>query len=170
MAIREFEAVLGLAEFNSNPFVCLEVPFSVEEAFGIKGRMPVRVTLNGAQFRTSLFPQKGGPHMMMVNQDMQRQAEVGAGDTVRVQLEQDTEPRVAAVPTELAEELARCPQAAAAFQKLPYSHKKEHADYVAGAVQEETRRRRAVRTVERLQGVTASRTANPVVSQMEAAV
>ncbi len=61
------------------------------------------------------------------------------------------EPDVA-IPSELADALAASPDAKAAFERLPPSHRREHAEFVAQAKREETRRRRAGQTVERLRG------------------
>jgi uncharacterized protein YdeI (YjbR/CyaY-like superfamily) len=44
------------------------------------------------------------------------------------------------------------PSASAAFDALRYSHRREHARYVAEAKKPETRERRARRTVETLTG------------------
>jgi len=42
----------------------LEIPFSVETAFGSKGRVAVAVTMNGFAFQNSLLPQGDGTHAM----------------------------------------------------------------------------------------------------------
>ena len=41
-------------------------PVDVREYFGTRGRVPIRGTINGFAFRSSLMP-CGGPHMMPVN-------------------------------------------------------------------------------------------------------
>lgn len=55
------------------------------------------------------------------------------------------------VPPELEAALAGAPKARAAFDRLSPSHQREHAEYVADAVKPETRRRRAAKTVQRLE-------------------
>lgn len=47
------------------------------------------------------------------------------------------------VPAELAEALEASPQAKALFERMPPSHRREHAAHVAEAKKPETRRRRA---------------------------
>jgi uncharacterized protein YdeI (YjbR/CyaY-like superfamily) len=54
------------------------------------------------------------------------------------------------VPAELTEALARDDQARAAFERLPPSHRREYASWVAEAKRAETRARRAASTLERL--------------------
>ncbi|WP_290058259.1 YdeI/OmpD-associated family protein [Amycolatopsis solani] len=54
------------------------------------------------------------------------------------------------VPGELAAALAADPDAAAAFEALPPSHRREYAQWVAEAKKPETRVSRAGKTVARL--------------------
>ena len=54
------------------------------------------------------------------------------------------------MPDELVGALAADPTAAAAFDALAPSHRREHAEFVAEAKRAETRLRRAAQTVERL--------------------
>ncbi|WP_370972319.1 YdeI/OmpD-associated family protein [Amycolatopsis sp. cg9] len=56
------------------------------------------------------------------------------------------------VPGELAAALAAAPDAAAAFEALPPSHRREYVRWVAEAKKPETRVSRARKAVERLRG------------------
>ncbi|MBE1497398.1 uncharacterized protein YdeI (YjbR/CyaY-like superfamily) [Amycolatopsis lexingtonensis] len=56
------------------------------------------------------------------------------------------------VPEELAAALAAAPDAAAAFEALPPSHRREYVQWVAEAKKPETRVSRARKAVERLRG------------------
>jgi Domain of unknown function (DUF1905) len=47
----------------------LTPPLDVIEAFGTKARVPVRGTINGFAFRSSLMPM-GGCHFMVVNKSI----------------------------------------------------------------------------------------------------
>jgi hypothetical protein len=67
----------------------LEIPFSVEKAFGSKARVPVAGTINGFAFRNSLLPQGDGTHAMAVSKALQAGANARAGDLVSVSLEVD---------------------------------------------------------------------------------
>jgi uncharacterized protein YdeI (YjbR/CyaY-like superfamily) len=76
------------------------------------------------------------------------------GDTVEFDLERDDRSRSAdvVVPPELAAALAADPAAAAAWDALAPSHRREYAEHVAEAKQPSTRERRAAKTVETLRG------------------
>jgi uncharacterized protein YdeI (YjbR/CyaY-like superfamily) len=54
------------------------------------------------------------------------------------------------VPAELADALAGAPDASAAFEALPPSHRREYVQWVAEAKKPETRVSRAQKTVTRL--------------------
>src|SRR6266851_1505313 len=95
MKALEFDIVLDGLEGSSG--AALAAPFDVEEIFGTRARVPVRGTINGYPFRSSLMPM-GGCHRMVVNQAMRKGAGVKAGDKVRVVMERDTGERVVAVP------------------------------------------------------------------------
>ena len=74
----------------------------------------------------------------------------GAGDTVEVALVRDKAPREVDVPADLSAALEREPGAAAAFEALSYSHRREYVRWVEEAKRPETRQRRIAGTLERL--------------------
>jgi uncharacterized protein YdeI (YjbR/CyaY-like superfamily) len=80
---------------------------------------------------------------MMVSKTLQAGAKAGPGDPVSVAMDVDRSDRVVSVPAELRDELARNRKDAVAFASLSYSHRKEFADWVAGAKKPETRLSRA---------------------------
>lgn len=141
MSRQEFKAEL-LPRGVGGAWSCIQIPFDVPAALGSKSRIPVKGTVNGFPFRSSVFPTGDGNFFLMVNKTMQQGARVHLGERVQVVLERDNEPRVIAIPKELAEELNRNAEAKAAFQRLPYSHQKEYVDWITEAKQVETRRRR----------------------------
>lgn len=77
-------------------------------------------------------------------------AGVQAGDQVEVTTELDEEPRTVAVPDDLAAALAAQPGAAAAFERLSYTLRKEYVRQVESAKALETRARRIAGIVARL--------------------
>jgi len=116
-------------------------PIDVPRTFGTRGRVPVRGTINGFSFRSSLMP-CGGPHVMPVNQALRRGAGAKPGDMVDVVLERDDEPRTVEPPAELAKELAKSQKARERWEKLAFTPKKEMANCILEAKQEETKKRR----------------------------
>jgi hypothetical protein len=131
----------GSADYSR---AALKFPFAVKQIFGTIARVPVRGTINGFPFRSSLMPM-GGCHYMVINRTMREGAGVKAGDTVAVVMERDTAPRVVAVPAALKKELAKNTAAHAHWKKYSFTHQKEMARALTGAKQEETRARRLAR-------------------------
>ena len=139
-----FEAVLE----DNAPGVVFELPFDPKEELG-RARAPVRVTIGGFTFRTTVAVY-GGRALIGVNRANREAAGVEAGDRVAVEVELDTEPREVDVPAELAEALKPETALQAFFDGLSYTHRREYAAWVAEATREETRRRRAATAVELL--------------------
>ena len=77
-------------------------------------------------------------------------AGVAAGDEVEVDLELDAEPREVTVPPDLAEALAREPDAERFFGGLSYSNRRRIVLSIEDAKTPETRQRRVSRSVELL--------------------
>lgn len=122
-------------------------PVDVPECFGTRGRVPVRGTINGYPYRSSLSPY-GGRHWMPVNKLLREGAGVQAGDLVDVVMERDDEERTVEAPLPLKKALAKNETARANWQKLSFTHKKEMALAIHGAKREETRVRRLGKIVE----------------------
>jgi hypothetical protein len=152
VAGRRFEATL---EARGGGTV-VELPFDPAEAFGRK-RAPVRATVNGFTFRTTVAIY-GGRAFVGLDREAREGAGVEAGDRILVELELDEQPRVVEVPEELAAAFAAAPDARAAFDRLSYTHRREYARWIAEAKREETRRRR----VEKAVGLLRSGTGTPV--------
>jgi hypothetical protein len=122
-------------------------PFDVPETFGTRARVPVRGTINGYPFRSSLMPMGGG-YCIGVNKTMREGANVKAGDEVDVVLERDTEERTMEAPPELRKELAKNKKARDKWGGLAYTVKKEMALSITGAKQEETKKRRLAKVMQ----------------------
>ena len=129
----QFKAKLGTEDPGALFF---ELPFDPREAFGA-ARARVKVTLNGHTYRSTVAVYDGRSYIP-VRKSNRDAAGVAVGDVVSVILELDTEPRVVEVPAALAKALEKNRRARAAWEKLSYSHQKEHADWIAGAKRAET--------------------------------
>lgn len=125
----------------------LTPPLDILDTFGTRGRVPVRGTINGFPFRSSLVPM-GGCHFMVVNKTIRDGAGVKAGDTVAVLMERDNEERVVEAPPLLKKELAKSKVAKANWDKLCYTHRKEIARSIVDAKQDETRARRLAKAMD----------------------
>jgi hypothetical protein len=112
-------------------------------------RFPVVATINGHTWRTTVT-RMNGEFLLGLNRDVREGAGVQAGDTVDVALVLDEAPREVDVPDALADALARDRQAAEAYERLSYTHRKEYARWVAEAKRDETRERRVAQAIEML--------------------
>jgi hypothetical protein len=140
-----FQAVLERDDSGGH---LVALPFDAKETFG-RVRVPVRATVNGHTFRSTLM-RYGGTDYLGLNRTAREGAGVEAGQIITVDLEVDGEPRTVDVPPELAEALAQNAEAGAAFEQLSHTHRREYAEWVAEAKRDETRRRRAEQAIARL--------------------
>ena len=128
----------------------LRVPAEAVAALGSGKKPKVRVSLNGYTYRTTMAVM-GGVFMLPLSAENREAAGVKAGDTLDVTLELDTEPRTVDVPDDLATALKER-GAAAAFDGLSYSVRKEYVRQVESAKAQETRDRRIAGIVAKLSG------------------
>jgi hypothetical protein len=124
----------------------IQVPEAVVEALGSGKRPPVKVTINGYTYRSTVAV-VGGAHMVGVSAESRAGAGIVGGDEVEVDIELDTAPREVAVPADLAAALDAEPNARRTFDELSYSNKSWHVLQVTGAKSEETRQRRIAKSV-----------------------
>ena len=127
----------------------IRVPDDIVEALGAGRRPPVRVTINGYTYRSTIAVM-GTDYMVGVNADNRTGAGVAGGDKVDVDIELDTQPREVSVPADLAVALAAEPEARRTFDRLSYSNKSWHILQVEGAKTDETRQRRLAKSIEAL--------------------
>jgi hypothetical protein len=115
------------------------VPFDVEATYGTKSRIPVKGTIDGCAFRSSLMPQGGGAFILVVNNEIREQIGKQAGDPVTVTVEPDSAARTVDIPADLADRLAAHPKAQESFAGYSYSYQKEYVDWINSAKKAETR-------------------------------
>ena len=127
----------------------IAVPAEVVAALGPGKRPPVRVTINGHPYRSTVAPM-GGAFMLPLSAEHREHAGVAAGDEVDVDIELDTEPREVAVPPDFAEALDRDADARRHFDGLSYSRKLRHVLSIEQAKTAETRQRRIAKAVSML--------------------
>jgi hypothetical protein len=127
----------------------IEVPAEVVTALGHSKKPPVRVTINGYTYRSTVAT-VGGRFMVGVSNDVRASAGVAAGDEVDIEMELDTAPREVDVPPELAKELAGDAAARKAFEALSYSKQRVLVDPVANAKTAETRDRNIAKALSAL--------------------
>ena len=116
----------------------IPVPEEVVTSFGSSTRPPVRVTINGHIYRSTLAS-KGGQFMLQKSAESRVSAGVVAGDEVKVDIELDTEPREVTVPPDLAESLERNVDANRYFDGLSQGQKQRYVLPIEQAKTAETR-------------------------------
>lgn len=144
----DFEAILEAGDGDGGVFVVL--PFSVPEAYGTRGRMPVQATFDGYPYQGSVTPLGNGHHALHVLKQIRKAVDKTIGDTIRVTLSRNVAERKMEAPADLAEKLVAAPQAAAYFAKLAYTHQREYVRWLEGAKKPEVRTKRLGEIVEML--------------------
>ena len=129
----------------------ISVPAEIVTALGTQKKPPVKVSVNGYTYRTTIAAY-GDVFMLSVSQENREAAGVKAGDQVEVTLELDLEPRTVDVPYDLVVALSEKPGAKDAFAALAFSRRKEFVRQVEEAKTQETRERRIAKIVAQLGG------------------
>jgi len=134
----------------------VEFPHDVEGFYGVRGRVPVRVTFDGIPYRGSMVKMGGPRHILLLLKEIREKLGKGAGDTVRVTLELDDAPRVVV----LAKDVETAYKKAGVLERyrlISYSHQRELNLWIEDAKQAETRQRRIQKAVGQLKAKAASK-------------
>lgn len=138
----KFRAVVEPPE----PMRGLEAPEKIVTALDGGKRPPVTVTINGHTWKTRVAIMRGR-HLIGLSNANRKAAGVEIGDKITVEIELDLEPRVAAIPSDLAKALRADPLARASFEELSDSKRREHVRVIESAKKPETRSRRIEKTI-----------------------
>jgi len=124
----------------------IEVPPEIVEALGAGKKPPVKVTMNGKTYESTVAVM-GGLYMVGVSAENRALTGVNGGDEVDVTIELDSQPRTYELPEDLAAALAGKPGATEAFHASAPSKRKEFVRQVNDAKTDETRQRRVAKIV-----------------------
>jgi hypothetical protein len=125
------------------------VPEDIMASLGGGKRIPVRVTINGVEYPSTVATMKGQPKIP-VSAEIRKRAGVAAGDDLTVEIVNDDKPRTVEIPIDLATALAENKGAEEHFQSLSYSGQRRHVLAVTGARTAETRQRRIAAVIDEL--------------------
>ena len=125
------------AEPGKGDIALIEVPGDVRAVFG-KARPPVVARLGTYAFRTTIAVY-GGKSYVGVRKSHREAGKLEPGQTLRVVIELDDQPRTVAPPKELAAAMAKDKKARAAWDALSFTHQREHAEAIESAKKPETR-------------------------------
>lgn len=120
----------------------LVLPKSASDRLPRRGRTTVAGTLNGHPFQATLEPDGQLSHWLKVSRTLREAAGAELGDTVLLEVapvEKEPEP---AVPGDLREALAACPQALTTWEAATTLARVDWIHWVESARQAKTRRRR----------------------------
>ena len=123
------------------------VPFDPKEVWG-KTRMPVRATVNGYEYRTTIA-KMGGRFLMPFAKEHRDASGLVAGDAIEVTLVEDQAERTVDVPDDFAAALKKA-KLRDAFDALAFTHRKEHVRAIEEAKKPETRTRRIDKAIDML--------------------
>ncbi|GGG87813.1 hypothetical protein GCM10007415_22150 [Parapedobacter pyrenivorans] len=125
------------------------IPDAIIEELGAGKRPPVKVTLKGYTYRSTVAVM-GGRYMVGVNSTVRAESGVKGGDTLDVTIELDTEERKVTVPDALQKALDENPAAKRFFESLSYSRQRVHAESIGSAKTPETLQRRIDKSISEL--------------------
>jgi Bacteriocin-protection, YdeI or OmpD-Associated/Domain of unknown function (DUF1905) len=131
------------------PMRGLEIPDEAVQVLGKTKRPPVIITINGHTWKSRVAIMRGR-YLLGLSNANRKAAGVSTGDEVEVQVELDTVARVVVEPEDFARALDGDPAARAAYDRLAYTHKREHIRAIESAKRADTRERRIQQALEML--------------------
>ena len=106
-----------------------------------KVRAPVKVTLNGYTYRSTIVAM-GGSVGIPLRKSNREAAGLHGGETVTIRLDLDTDKREVKPPSDLLRALRAIPGGSDRWRALTYTHQREHVEAIEAAKKPETRDRR----------------------------
>jgi hypothetical protein len=123
------------------------VPAAIMRAFEGRTRVPVRVTVNGVTWRTTICNMGMGP-MIGVTAAVRKDAGIERGERITLEVERDTQERTVDLPPDFAKALRVAERRA--YDAMSYTHRKEYVQWIEAAKKPETRLRRIEKAREKL--------------------
>ena len=131
----------------------IPLSFDPKEVFG-KVRAPVKVTLNGFTYRSTIAAM-GGPPFIPLRSSNREAAGLEGGETIDVRLDLDTEKRLVKPPADFVKALKTSGPVWDRWKTLSYTHQREHVEAIEGAKHAETRARRIQKAVQQIRATPA---------------
>lgn len=151
MASKKYKFKATILQNGNMNAAYVEFPYSVEDEFGMKGQVKVKVLFDGkVEYRGSLAKMKSDCHILGLTQDVRKQLNKGFDDEVSVELWQDLEERIVEIPNDVIALFEENEEAFSKYEKLSYTHRKEYMKWIEEAKKEETREKRKIKMLEML--------------------
>jgi hypothetical protein len=146
MARQKFKTVMQ----KKGGWTIAPVPFDVKKVFGTGGPVRIKGTMDGIAFGgSSMIPVGNGKHAITIKAVFRKLMRKEAGASIEIILEKDTSELE--IPIELTEAFEASPEAKQLFDSLTYSYKRNYTYYISQSPRKETREKRAVETVLKLE-------------------
>ncbi len=142
--------------FRDGSMCFVPVPFDPKSVFG-KVRAPVRVSLNGYTYRSTIAAM-GGTVCIPLRRSNREAAGLEGGETLEVEIALDTDKRVVTAPRDLVQALKARPPAWERWRELSFTHQREYAEAIREARRPETRARRIAEAVRKISSLAAKKT------------
>ena len=146
-----FEAVIKTTD-GGGAFV--EFPYDVEEKYGVKGRVPVKVAFDGIRYTGSMVRMGTECHLLLILKEIREKLGKDRGDRIRVTVDLDDAPRVVVLSPDV-EAVYKKSGVLDRYRAMSFSHQRERNLWIEDAKQDETRKRRIAKSVEELRKANA---------------
>jgi hypothetical protein len=157
MSIQKFKSKLEKA----GSWTIVRVPFDARKIWGSGGYTRIMGSIDGMPFKGTLMPMGDGIHCFPVKAGMRKEIRKDAGDPVSVILEKDLEVPVIEMPSELKGAFKASKEAKKLFDSYTPSVRKEYCKYISEGKKKETREKRAVDVVLKLEKLYAEGNFSP---------
>ena len=129
---------------------CVDIPESVTLALGREKFIPVTGKVENLVFRSNLVPRGGGKHRLFIHSDIWKQLGIDNGDSVKVSIRKDLEPREVIIPDDIQSALRANQEANDAFKAMTDNGRRSFVRWISEAKRADTRADRIQVGLERL--------------------
>lgn len=131
-----YETVLIKGPMN---MIYAEFPFDSRNEFGTKKHVWCKIVVDGKTYSMNLLPNGKNGHWILLKKNIRDAIGKHEGDTVHIELEQDTKPRKIEIPDYLQWLLDNDEQMSRYFEKLTLTSKKFWIAYIEDTKNEDTK-------------------------------
>ena len=142
------QKIVTVTIYRNGSICFIPVNFDPKAVFG-KIRAPVKVTLNGYTFRSTIASM-GGLTGIPLRRSNREAAGLVGGESIAVTIEVDAEPREVELPDDLARALRSKTARLKKWQSLSYTRRREMAEAIESAKKPATRACRLSSTIQSL--------------------
>ena len=148
--VLEFDTTIKTNQIRPTSSTWLDFPHDLKTTFGVGNLVPYKAIFDDRVEYTGSLAMRGGPKaMILLRKDVRRALAKKPGDMVHVNLTLDTSKREVELPAEVKQTFLAA-NVLNYFDKLPFSHQREHWQYINEAKKPETRQNRINKVVEQL--------------------